>query len=61
MSEPDPRIERLERQVIALAKLLAETLDLLRNAALNPYQTQERSRCEQLIQTAKTIKTPQSN
>lgn len=52
----EARIERLENQVTALAHLVDQVLDLLRNAALDPWQRQERNRCEQLMQAAQSIK-----
>ena len=54
-SDLEARIERLERQVAALAHLAYELLDLLRNSALESWQTQERRRCEQLMNTVRTI------
>lgn len=54
-SETQARIEQLERQVVALAHLSHELLDLLRNSALESWQIQERNRCEQLMHTLRTI------
>lgn len=56
--DPDleARIERLENQVTALAHLVDQLLDLLRDAALEPWQRQERARCEVLMQAARSIK-----
>lgn len=55
-SDLEARIAKLEHQVATLAYLVYELLDLLRNAALEPWQMQERGRCEQLMQTVRTIK-----